>query len=455
MNFKAYINGAFVDTENRLEIESPLTLKVVGSVPTLSKEDIDAAYAAARNSFKGWRDLSQEERTSYILKFADELEANKDELGKIMNLEIGKNLSEAIVEIERTVTYIKETVEAWDEIKYTSQVIGNKHSSQIRIPLGVVLAISPFNYPVNLSLAKIAPALLAGNSVVFKAATNGSLSGAFIAELFDKISIPAGVFNYVSGRGREIGDTLTTHKEIDMVTFTGSVRVGKGIAEKISMKPMVLELGGNDAAYIRNDANLELAVKETVAGAFGYSGQRCTAIKRVILHKDIAESFIEQLIPLVKEVTTVPLITQGAANYVAELLEDTKTRGEEVLVGGNIEANLIDATVVMSSKESRAWNEEAFGPLLPIVIVNNDEEAIELMNDTEFGLQNSIFTEDANWALEIGVKVESGTLNINAKSSRGPDAFPFSGVKNSGFGIQGITEALKSMTRVINIVNNK
>ena len=318
----------------------------------------------------------------------------------------------------------------------------------------MVLAISPFNYPVNLSLAKIAPALLVGNTVVFKAATNGSLTGAYIAELFEKAGVPAGVFNYVTGRGRDIGDILTAHKEIDMITFTGGVRVGKNIAKQSSMKPLVLELGGNDAAYIRNDADIELAVKEVVAGAFGYYGQRCTAIKRVIVHKDISEEFNSKLMAKVKELTMGPLITERAAKYVWELVEDSKNRGDKFLIEPSIEKNLVSQGVVVTTRDSRAWAEEAFGPLLPVVVTCCDEEAIEIMNDSNFGLQNSVFTKDIDWAMKIAPAIESGTFNINGKSSRGPDVFPFSGIKDSGFGVQGITPALESMTRIINVVKN-
>jgi len=281
------------------------------------------------------------------------LDQAKDELATIMNQEIGKDIKESIVEIERTVEYMNATVKAWPEIQEVKQNVGKKHSRQIRVSLGVVLAISPFNYPVNLSLAKIIPALLVGNTVVFKAASNGSLTGGFIAKLFAETNIPAGVFNYVSGAGRDIGDILTSHKNISMISFTGSVGVGKNIASMQPMKPIVLELGGNDAAYIRHDANLDKAAKEVASGAFSYSGQRCTAIKRLIIHKSIYEDFIEKLIAETKKLNIVPLINEKAASFVKELYEDSIQTGGKDIIKPIFKDNIVTQGIILTNKKSR------------------------------------------------------------------------------------------------------
>ncbi|RTZ68504.1 MAG: hypothetical protein DSZ21_01635 [Tenericutes bacterium] len=271
-----------------------------------------------------------------------------------MNSENAKDIPDAITEIERTILYIKKTIQTWEFVEYKKISLGAKTGNIHRVPLGVVLAISPFNYPINLALAKIAPALLAGNTVVFKPATNGSLSGAYLTELIAKTDLPKGAFNLVTGRGKDIGYELTSNKEIDMITFTGSVRVGKGIAKAQSMKPLVLELGGNDAAYIRFDADIDLAVKEVAKGAFSFSGQRCTAIKRVILHKDIKEEFIDKLIDIVKRMKTNALITSSAASYVEELIQDSKNRGDNFILEGQRVVNEIPFHIVETTKDSRA-----------------------------------------------------------------------------------------------------
>lgn len=450
--FKAYINGEFVG-EDFIEIISPYG-GAAGKVAALKEKDINKAFEAAKGSFKEWRNLTVEARLGYINKFKNLLNDRKAELAAIMKSEIAKSEKDATVEIERTIEYIDATIKQWETTKYSKMEVGNKTANLHRIPLGVVLAISPFNYPINLSLAKIAPALLVGNTVVFKPATNGSLAGAFITELVHEAGFPKGTFNLVTGRGREIGDVLVENNNIDMISFTGSVGVGKNIAKLKNMIPLVLELGGNDAAYIRHDADIDLAVAETVKGALSYSGQRCTAIKRVILHKDVKEEFVAKLVAKVKEIEMGPLVTLGAGAYVNELIEDSKQRGDEFLLAGKCEDNFIDGHIVLTDTKSRAWREEAFGPLLPIVVIENENDILEIFNDTNFGLQNSIFTKDIEWAKKLSIEIESGSVNINRSSSRGPDVFPFSGVKDSGFGTQGIEDALKSMTRVINIVEN-
>lgn len=452
--FKSYINGEFVKGKDFLEIINPEDNSIAGKVSALNEKEIDRAFQSARGSFKDWRDASHESRLKYINKFTELLEKNKKELAEIMSSEIAKPIPSSLIEIERTIDYIRETIKAWEEIKFSVMTVGNKRANLNRVPLGVVLAISPFNYPVNLSLSKIIPALLVGNTVVFKPATNGSLTGGFIAELLDKANFPKGVFNLTTGRGRIIGDVLTRNKNIDMITFTGSIRIGKDIALAQQMKPLVLELGGNDAAYIRKDADIELALEEIIKGAFSFSGQRCTAIKRLILDKTIARNFIDKLTTKMSNVKFGPLVSTSAVKYVEELINDSNKRGDKFDLSGAIIGNVVPAHIVITDKNSRAWNEEAFGPILPIIVVDSENEVLDLFNDTEFGLQNSIFTTDIEWAKEISLKIESGTVNINRSSSRGPDVFPFLGIKNSGFGTQGISYALESMTRILNIVEN-
>lgn len=454
LNFKSYINGQFVNTENKVEILSPHNNQPVGTVASLSKDQINKAYESARAAFDGWRRTDYNERINKMIEFSDLILENKEKFAEIMYAEIAKPIADGIVEVERTSQYILDTIKAYKDVMYKKLKVGKKINHMSRVPLGVVLAISPFNYPINLAMSKIAPALISGNTVVFKPATNGSLTGSFLAELMHKLNLPKGVFNLVTGRGSEIGDALVENKEIDMVSFTGGVRVGKEIAAKKQMIPLVLELGGNDAAYIREDADLDLAAAQVLKGAFSYSGQRCTAIKRVIIHKNIKGQFISRLKAIMENIKPVPLVTKSAANYVKELIEDARDNGSEVIFGGTYEGNIIEHTLVLTNVESRVWKEEPFGPVLPIVEIDNDEDAIRIMNDTNFGLQNSIFTADRKWAIEIGQFIESGSLNINASSSRGPDIFPFLGVKDSGFGTQGIEEAILSMTRVMNVVDN-
>lgn len=449
---KAYINGKFINKKNIVEIISPIDDKIVGTVPALDQDEINEAFCSAHKVFKPWSQTDYKKRIKYVNWFVKELSKNKQKIAAIIHQEIAKPLDQAIAEIVRTIAYIEKTIKTYEKIRVEVKQINEKNNTIYRVPLGVVLAISPFNYPINLSLAKIIPALIAGNTVVFKPATNGSLVGAYFGKLFDEINLPAGVFNVVTGKGKDIGNALTTNPLINMISFTGSIKIGHQIAKQQHLIPIILELGGNDCAYVREDADIRLAVKHVAKGAFEFSGQRCTAIKRLIVHKNIKNRFLEELKISAKQITPVPLVNKQAANWVTKLLNDPHNH---IILGGKRQGNQFNNTIIETTTKSLAWNEEAFGPLLPIVYVDNDEKAIKIINDTHYGLQNSLFTSDIAWAKKIALTIESGSVNINGPSSRGPDEFPFLGVKDSGFGVQGIEDALISMTRYLNVVNNE
>lgn len=455
MDYLAYINGKFAKTTTTLEIINPANNMVAGSVSALTADEINLAYESAVNALTEWKNLSLIERKKFIIKFNELLIANKNEIAKIMNAEIAKSIPDSILEIERTYDYINKTIIEWDNINSTSTIINKLKVRVLQVPLGVVLAISPFNYPINLSLAKIIPALLIGNTVVFKPATNGSLTGAFLGRLFDEAKFPNGTINIITGRGRDIGDLLTSHRSISMITFTGGVKVGKQVSKAQDMIPIVLELGGNDLAYVRDDADLIKTAKEVAKGAFSFAGQRCTAIKRLLVHSKIKSKFIPLLLDEIKNLKNNPLISMSAAAYVEELINDSRVRGDHFLLEGNRIGNEIPFHVVETTTTSRAWQEEAFGPLLPIVYIDNEKDLVEIINATEYGLQNSLFSSDIKWAQKIAPLLECGTVNINRSSSRGPDELPFTGIKNSGFGTQGIKFALLSMSRSLTVVENE
>lgn len=454
MKFKAFVNGEFISAVNPLEIMSPWNNLIIGEVPALSKTEINFAFESAKEAYKTYKYFPLDAKKEKLIKLANLLLEHKHQIAEIMLKEIAKDLTDSILEVERSALYIEKTIEAWDKIKDEQIRINNKVANISRVPLGVVLAISPFNYPVNLAIAKIVPALLSGNTVVFKPATNGSLVGCFIAELINQCEFPKGVFNVVTGKGREIGDVLVTNKNISMISFTGSVDIGKNIAKLNPMIPLVLELGGNDAAYVRADADLELAAKEIASGAFGFAGQRCTAIKRLIIHKDIYENFKKLLLIEVKKIKNNPLISAASAQFVQSLINDAKASNDEFILESENDHNMIGFNIIKTTTSSKVWQEEAFGPVLPIVIIENEKDLINIFNDSKYGLQNSLFTTNKKWALEFATNLECGTVNINRSSSRGPDDFPFLGVKDSGFGVQGIKEALLSMTRPFNVVEN-
>ena len=463
------VNGEWKSSEKEITIYSPINQEELGTVPAMSQAEVDEAMQAAHAALPAWRALSAVERAAYLHKTAAILERDKEKIGTILAKEVAKGIKAAIGEVVRTADLIRYAAE--EGLRITGQAMEgggfeaaskNKLAVVRREPVGVVLAIAPFNYPVNLSGSKIAPALIAGNVVMFKPPTQGSISGLLLAKAFEEAGIPAGVFNTITGRGSEIGDYIIEHKEVNFINFTGSTPIGERIGRLAGMRPIMLELGGKDAALVLEDADLEHAAKQIVAGAFSYSGQRCTAIKRVIVLESVADTLVTLLQAEVAKLTVgdpfdnadiTPVIDNASADFIWGLIEDAQEKGAQALTPIKREDNLLWPVLFdQVTKDMKVAWEEPFGPVLPIIRVANVEEAIAFANESEFGLQSSVFTNDFKKAFEIAEKLEVGTVHINNKTQRGPDNFPFLGVKGSGAGVQGIKYSIEAMTNVKSIV---
>ncbi|OPJ57332.1 NADP-dependent glyceraldehyde-3-phosphate dehydrogenase [Clostridium chromiireducens] len=475
-NFKNLINGEWVGNKDNkvIEIYSPLDNSLVGTVPAMTQEDIDHVIQVAKDGQREWSKVPMNERAEILYKAADILVENANELVDIMIREIGKDRKSSKSEIHRTADFIRFTADTAKNMAGES-IPGdtfpgfkrNKISVVNREPLGVVLAISPFNYPINLSASKIAPAIIVGNSVVLKPATQGSLCGLYLAKVFQEAGVPNGVLNTITGKGSEIGDYAVTHKGVNFINFTGSTEVGVKISKITSMVPLLMELGGKDAAIVLKDADLDLAANNIVAGGYSYSGQRCTAVKRILVLEKVADELVKKVKekmsnltvgnPLDKDVDIVPLISTKSADFVEELIKDAIDKGADLVVGGKRDGNLIYPTLFdnVTGDMRIAW-EEPFGPVLPIMRVKDKDEAIEIANKSEYGLQGAVFTENIEDAFYVADRLEVGTVQVNNKTERGPDHFPFLGVKASGIGTQGIRYSIESMSRpkatVINLV---
>ena len=439
----------------------------------MSEDEVDKAIQEAKKAQKAWADVPLNQRADLLYKAADILAEQEECIAQIMVREIAKDHKSAISEVRRTVDFIKFTADAAKHIQgetssgdlfpgYNKQKI----SFVTRVPLGTVLAISPFNYPVNLSASKIAPALVGGNSVILKPPTQGAISALYLAEAFNAAGLPKGLLQTVTGKGSVIGDYVVTHEGIDFINFTGSTVVGRHIAEISTMKPLLLELGGKDPAIVLSDADLDETSTDIVSGAFSYSGQRCTAVKRILVMDDVADALIEKLKPKIAniktgspangaDVTVIPLISNKAADFVQSLIDEAIEKGAKVLAGNKREGNLMYPTLIdgVTTDMKLAW-EEPFGPVLPIIRVKSVEEAIEIANNSEYGLQSSVFTKDIDLAFYVAQKLEVGTVQVNNKTERGPDHFPFLGVKSSGMGTQGVRYSIEAMTRPKAIVLN-
>ncbi|MFX1366525.1 MAG: NADP-dependent glyceraldehyde-3-phosphate dehydrogenase [Promethearchaeota archaeon] len=473
LDFKYFSAGKWKksSSEKKIELKNPYNQELIGTVSACSIEEADQVITVARENLECWIEKTQRKRADILRKAAKLMKEWADPLGYILMKEIGKPLKSAKSEIIRTSELFEATAEAGlqqeGEAIYGDAFKGfgkDKLSMTYRVPLGVILCIGPFNYPFNLTGSKIAPALMAGNTVVVKPPSQGAITPLFFGLILEKAGLPPGVMNIITGRGSEIGDYLVQHPLVNMVSFTGSSETGKHLASVAGMKPLLLELGGKDAAIILDDADLELTADAIVSGAFSYSGQRCTAVKRVLPMPGIAD----QLIELVKKkilalkvgnpeenATIGPLINSNQCDYVQGLINDALEKGGTLICGNKRENSIMWPTLLdnVTTEMRIAW-EEPFGPVLPFIRVHSAEEAIEISNKSEYGLQGMIFTENIDLAFNIAQELEVGTVQINGKSERGPDHFPFLGTKSSGLGTQGIKYSIEAMSRPKVIVMN-
>jgi lactaldehyde dehydrogenase len=321
----------------------------------------------------------------------------------------------------------------------------------------VVAAITPFNYPVNLAIHKVAPAIAAKNTVILKPSLQAPLAALRLVEIINE-EFPEGVINTVTGYGGEIGDELVVNEDIDKVSFTGSVATGLFISNRAGMKKITLELGGNDPLLILKDADIEKAVDAAVLGSYLYSGQVCMAVKRIILDESIANDFIDLFIekteklkigdPMDSKTDIGPLIDENAAKNVEQSVTQSFKEGAKLLFGGNRNGNFFEPTILDNVGENMAIvKNETFGPVSPIIRVNGVKEAISVANNSDFGLQAGVFTENIRDALKCASEIETGSVFINKQSTFRTDNMPFGGFKLSGIGKEGVKYAVEDMTR--------
>ena len=430
---------------------------------------------AAHANQKTWEATPLNQRVKVMHLVADWIRHYEDYLTTLLVREIGKTEDEARGEIKRTADltdYFADEVQSIQGVELDSDNFPGFDKGRIalieRVAYGAVVAIAPFNYPVNLSASKIVPALLMGNSVVFKPPTQGAISGLHLTQLFRKAGVPEGILSCVTGGGGEIGDYLTGHPRTDMIAFTGNSETGKLIANRAGMKPLLFECGGNNPVIVLPDADLNLTAREIVKGAFSYSGQRCTAIKYVIG----LSSTLEQLLPLVLKTTSElvqmgdprspetklvgPVISVSAAEQIEKTVNEAVAGGAKIAIGGRRNGTYIEPTVVTNVKPQMAVvATEVFGPVVSFIPVGSMEEAANIVNNSKYGLQASIFTKDEGTGLVLAKQINVGTVQINGSPQRGPDHFPFLGIKASGVGVQGVRYSLEAMSRLRPIVINK
>ena len=465
--FGNLVNGEWrISRENPpLEVLSPVDGSLVGRLSSMSHTELDEAISAAKAAQKAWAAYPVYRKAQLMYRAADLLEQMAEEISECLVMEIAKDKKSAVSEVKRSADLLRYTADVGKSL-HGEAIFGDsfpggsrdKMSCVTRVPVGTVLAISPFNYPVNLAISKSGPALMGGNTVLLKPATQGAVSARMMVKAMQDAGLPAGVLNTATGLGSVIGDYIVTHKDIQFINFTGSTEVGQHISALTSMTPVIMELGGKDAAIVLEDADLDFAADNIVDGAYSYSGQRCTAVKRILALDTIADELVEKLKARVERlktgdprepgVTVTPLVSTKSADFVESLMRGAIQQGARLVTGGQRTGNLIQPTLLdrVTTEMDVAWV-EPFGPVLPIIRVASAGEAVEIANRSEYGLQSSVFTNNLNKAYSIAAQLEVGTVQINNKPERGPDNFPFLGVKSSGMGTQGVRYSIESMTR--------
>jgi acyl-CoA reductase-like NAD-dependent aldehyde dehydrogenase len=458
---KLLIGGDWIDTGEWVDVKSPYSGEPVGRVAKAgaveTRRAIDAAETAMREP------LPAHKRAEILVRVAGYLGKRHDEVARTISDEAGKPMKAARVEARRAMsTYTFAAVEARKlagEVvpMDASQAGEGKLAFTLRPPIGVVGAISPFNFPLNLVAHKLAPALAAGCAVVLKPASQTPLSALLLAELETEAGLPPGWVNVLVGPASEIGDVLIEDERVKAITFTGSGPVGWKIAERAPRKRVNLELGNATPVIITADADIEIAAKAMAANAFSFAGQSCISVQRIYVEASAYGRFVELFVPRVDELkvgdpadeeTDVgPVIDEGARERILEWIEEARAGGARVLTGGDTDGDLIRPTVLAdAAPELKVSCEEVFGPVCTVNSVGSVDEAIELANGTRYGLQAGIFTGDIKTALRAAQELEFGGVTINEAPTFRADQMPYGGVKDSGNTREGPAYAVRALT---------
>lgn len=457
------IDGEYVSDMDSENVINPYNAEVIDTVPISHLNNVDKAIEAANNAKEALQEMSAFKISNKLFNVCEKLKENRDDFAELLTKEVGKPINEAYVELDRSIETLKLAAEEAKRIYGESVPLDAGLNGKgffaftQKLPLGVVAAITPFNYPLNLTIHKIAPAIAAKNTVIIKPPTEAPLTVIKFAGLVDE-EFPNGVINVVTGYGSEVGDALVASDNIDKISFTGSVPTGLMISQRAGMKKVTLELGGNDPLIVLDDANVDAAVKGVINGAYLNAGQVCMGVKRIIVQEGIYEEFKQKLVeetlkirmgnPMDKETQLGTLISQKAALQVEETVNNAVKAGAEILVGGKRDGAFYEATVIDKvTPDMDLVINETFGPVAPLMKVKNVDEAIKMANATEYGLQAGVFTENYRNALKCVNEIEAGTVFVNKQSTFRTDNMPFGGFKSSGCGKEGIKYAIEEMTK--------
>ncbi len=454
-----YIDGNWIPAQSKetLESRNPADWReLVATFPSSSPVDVDAAVEVASRAYQSWRLVPAPARAELVHRVGELLLQRKEELSHLMSQEMGKPLAESRGDVQEGIDcafyYAGEGRRLFGQT--TPSELGNKFAMTVRVPVGVCALITPWNFPIAIPCWKALPALVCGNTIVFKPAKDTPACATILTEIFHEAGLPAGVVNLVHGSGEEVGRALLEHPGIDLVSFTGSSQTGAEVGATCGRthKRVCLEMGGKNAQVVMEDADLDLALEGALWGAFGTTGQRCTATSRLILHREIKAEFTAQLLEQTSklrlgsgtdpETEVGPLVNSAQMKRVSHYLEVARSEGAKVLIGGEVarEGELkhgyfFQPTVLdRVTPEMGIAREEIFGPVVALIEVNSFEEAIAVLNDTPYGLSSSVYTRDVNRAFQAMRDIEAGITYINGPTIGAEVHLPFGGVKQTGNG---------------------
>lgn len=472
MKKKLYINGQWQETKDYAELFSPYSNEKIGEIPKASVSDVEAAIEAASDAQEAMEALTAYERAAILEQLVALFIEHKEQAAKIIAQESAKPLKFALGEIERTIETYKFAAE--EAKRLSGEMIpmdaakggSNRLAYTMREPLGVVAAITPFNFPQNLVAHKVGPAIAAGNTVVLKPASQTPLSAFFLAELLDQTDLPKGAFNLVTGSGRTVGDVLVESDQVKMVTFTGSPAVGKGIRDKAGLKKVALELGSNAGMIVDKGVDLDVVVEKAIAGAFSNQGQVCISLQRIYIMDSLMDEFLSRFKtaasrlvigdPLDAKTDLSAMVSKQEQERAVLWVKESIDEGATLIAGGTVEGGVFQPTILSNvATNSKVSCQEVFAPVVIVNAIQSVEQGINEINNSDFGLQAGIFTNDIKTAFHASKKLQVGGVLINDIPTFRVDQMPYGGVKESGNGKEGLKYAIEEMTEMKLVIWNQ
>jgi acyl-CoA reductase-like NAD-dependent aldehyde dehydrogenase len=465
VEYKLLIDGRWVDGGPALEVKNKYDGKTIATLPTARREDVDAAIAAAERSEDVMAELPAYKRAEILLRTAALIGERADDFSKTIAAEAGKALKFARAEVDRAVsTFTIASEEAkrlhGETIPLDAVPAGEGYFGfWTRRPVGVIAAISPFNFPLNLVAHKVAPAIASGNTIVLKPATTTPLAAVKLCQVLMEAGLPAGAINLVIGSGGTVGEWLVTDARVDKITFTGSPDVGRHILSVAGIKKVTLELGNTSPVVVAPDADLDFVAKRAAVGAYYNSGQVCISVQRIYSEKQVYEPFAERFVkateamvvgdPLDERVDVGPMIDPKEVDRIESWVQEAQSSGARVLTGGKRDGTVYYPTVLSEVDEDmKVVSEEAFAPVASIISSDDFESALRQANDTKFGLQVGVFTKDINRVFQAVKRLNFGGVIINDTPNFRADHMPYGGNRQSGLGREGVRFAMEEMTNI-------